>query len=131
MLWRVKGICAIRWPEFATDLKKLGYQIKFADAGAGAVLGFDRLGEGFVLTMKGNWPQDFVGPIEAWIAERKKIGQRVRSKCVKCGREIYGSHSESAPLCYTVAPERSPQSEHGGACPNCYRACCWSPEHSR
>ena len=64
------------------------------------MLGFDRLGEGFVLTTELNWPQDLVGLIEAWIAERKKIGRCVRSKCAKCGQEIYGCQSESAPLCY-------------------------------
>jgi hypothetical protein len=60
-----------------------------ADPGAGAVLSFDALGEGFVLTTKGNWPQDFVGPIKAWIAERKKIGRWVASKCANSGRDIY------------------------------------------
>ena len=57
-------------------------------------------GRRFVLPTEGNWPQDLVGPIQAWIAGRKKIGRCVRSKCAKCGREIYGCQSESAPLCY-------------------------------
>ena len=64
------------------------------------MLGFDRLYEGIVLTTERNWPQDFVGPIEAWIAERTRIGRCVRSKCAKCGQEIYGCQSESAPLGY-------------------------------
>src|SRR5271169_1667219 len=99
MLWRVKGIRTMMWPEFSSDLQKLGYSIKFSDPGAGAVLAFDAQGEGFVLTAGGNWPQDFVDPIRAWICERKKVGCCIDSKCVKCGREVYALATETETLC--------------------------------
>jgi hypothetical protein len=91
------------WPEFAIDLKKLGYEIKFADPGAGAVLGLDRLGEGFVLTTEGNWPQDFVGPIEAWIAEQRSGA--VFDRNTRNVAERF-THAKASPrrLATTVAP---------------------------
>ena len=99
MLWKVKGIRSMTWPEFSSDLQKLGYQINFGDPGAGAVLAFDSQGEGFVLTAEGNWPQDFVEPIRAWVSERKKVGRCVDSKCVTCGREVYALATETETLC--------------------------------
>jgi hypothetical protein len=100
LLWRVKGIRPMKWPEFSSEIKKLGYEIKFADPGAGAVLGFDAHGEAFVLTAGANWPQDFVGPIHAWIAEHAKIGLCAAAKCSQCSRDVYGHVGETAPVCY-------------------------------
>ena len=114
MLWRVKGIRTMKWPEFSGDLKKLGYDINFGDPGAGAVMGFDAQGEGFVLTTEANWPQDFVGPIHAWIAEHQKIGRCVDAKCAKCGREVYAHESEDAPLCYDCREGAKPASRAWG-----------------
>ena len=88
------------WPEFSRDLKKLGYEISFDDPGPGAVLAFDPGGKGFVLATEGNWPQEFVEPIQAWISERKKVGRCVQAQCLKCGLKVYSFENETEPLCF-------------------------------
>ncbi len=72
MLWRLKGIRSMTWQEFREDLTKLGYEIGFGDPGPGAVLSFNMEGRGTVLTTGANWPTEFVEPIRAWIAGRKR-----------------------------------------------------------
>lgn len=100
MLWRVRGIRSMTWPEFSGDLKKVGYEISFDDPGPGAVLAFDPRGKGFVLTTEGTWPQEFVEPIRAWISERKKVGRCVQAQCLKCGLKVYSFQNETEPLCF-------------------------------
>lgn len=108
LLWRVKGIRTMGWQEFSTEMRNLGYEISFLDPGAGVVLGFDSESKGFVLTTEANWPQEFVEPIRAWIAERHKVGKCVPFKCTKCGRAFYAAPADSAPLCFDCRAGATP-----------------------
>lgn len=100
LLWRLKGIRTMSWQEFSTDLAQLGYEIGFGNPGTGVVLGFDAESKGFVLTTEANWPQEFVEPTGAWIADRQKVGKCVPARCTKCGRAFYAAPSASAALCF-------------------------------
>jgi|SRR5215469_6762857 len=57
ILGTVKGIGTMTQPEFATDLNSSATTRSRSPIRApGAVLSFDALGEGFVLTTEANWP---------------------------------------------------------------------------
>jgi len=99
VLWRVKGIRAIPWEEFSASLGHLGYEIGFDHPGFGAVLAFDAQGRAFVLTTEANWPGEFVEPIHAWIAERRRIGRCIHAICEKCGRPYYAPESARPVMC--------------------------------
>lgn len=91
LLWLLKGIRPARWHDFSGDLRNLGYDMGLEDPGPGSVITFDHEGRAMVLTTGARRPEDFVGPIAAWITSREKTGRHFRMSCSQCGRPIYSS----------------------------------------
>jgi hypothetical protein len=77
LLWRLKGIRTVTWPEFAAYMAKLEYEIDIVDPGPGAVVGFDKRNKAVVLANGANWPEEFVDPIVASIIAREKSAKKV------------------------------------------------------
>lgn len=88
LLWRVKGIEKITWPQFAADLGKMGYR-PGEDPGPGAVLTFDASGNGVLLTSEAASPDEYIDPIAHWIKQRERIGKCIPATCASCGRRTF------------------------------------------
>lgn len=88
LLWCLKGIEKITWPQFAADLGKMGYQ-PGDDPGPGSVLTFDANGKAVLLTSEATSPDPFIEPIEHWVQQRERIGKCIPASCATCGRHTF------------------------------------------
>jgi hypothetical protein len=93
IFWRLKGIRAVSWQEFSTDLGKLGYDLKFEDPGPGSAIGFDDDGRGVLLTTQAQVPPQFVEPIRAWLVSGRIAGRCMLTECLSCNRRFHAATS--------------------------------------
>jgi hypothetical protein len=102
LLWRLRGIHAVRWPEFSREMARLGYELGPENPGDGSVITFDAEAQGILLTTAADRPADFVEPLRVWVAGKGKVGRYVPSSCANCGRRVYAFPTQvpMASLCH-------------------------------
>ena len=65
----------VSWADFKKILGRSGYILNFPDPGPGAVLTFDRDGNGILLATNAYTPSEYIKAIQKWRLEKKAIGE--------------------------------------------------------
>lgn len=93
LVWLLRGLRPVKWRDFCSDLRTLGYEIDLQDPGPGSVIGFDAIGRGVLSTTQADLPEEFVRPVHTWLTSREIVGRHVSSLCARCGQQFFAAQS--------------------------------------
>jgi len=85
----IKGIEAISWAEFVSDMSTLGYQLDASEPAHGSVFAFDAEAKAFLLTANACGPSQYIEPIQKWVSDKIKVGYCVSVACSKCASRFF------------------------------------------